>query len=667
MSDEASKNLPENDSVNVPENAPQEDSQNTKKEAIPSHKEEESNATTEPHQKETEEALPMDETVAKEDSTPQKPTAVDELDDANAEDSEDEEATERHGIEFKEYESMSLDSLVIELENLLKNEKIQAIRDHVSQLKMAFDKKLNDVIEEKKEEFLEEGGNIIDFQFTSPIKKKFNSIYFDYREKRDAYYNQLKKNLTQNLKERLSIIEELKSMIGSGRSMNANFKQLKELQERWKNAGAVPKDSYKEVWQNYHFHVERFYDFLHLDREFRDLDFKHNLDQKLKIISRADELTKEQDLERAFRELQLLHKMWKEELGPVAKEYREEIWDKFSKATQIIHDKRQTYYQELDKEREKNLAVKLEVIKEIEKIADEEVSSHQDAQNKLKNINKLREIFFNAGKVPRKNIHEIWDAFNKSTRAFSRKKNAFYKHLKREQFENLEKKLALLKIAEEHKDSEDYEVVTPLMKKIQEDWKAIGHVPRKDSDKIWKQFKKACNHYFNKLQDVKNEDVSDDFKAFLQKKDLINKLKSTKLKGDKQADVKMLKSFIDAWNELGQVPQDKRYIDGKFNRTLDMLFKKTGVDHQKAELLKYESRLNDLDEGTDKDVNREAFFLRKKIDETKEMINQFENNLQFFNAKDEDNPLVVEVKNKIEKYREELALWKTKLQKINEL
>ena len=593
--------------------------------------------------------------------------ATDELDEANAEDSEDEDVSKRHEIELKDYDSMSLDELVIEIEKLLSNEKIQSIREHVTQIKIAFDKKFNEIIEEKKEAFIEEGGNIIDFQYTSPVKKKFNSIYFDYREKRDQYYNQLKKNLNQNLKERLSIIEELKNMIGAGESMNSTFQHFKDLQERWKNAGPIPKSEYRQVWENYHFHVERFYDFLHLDREFRDLDFKHNLDQKLKLISRAEELIKEDDINRAFRELQLLHKMWKEELGPVAREFREEIWEKFSHATQQIHDKRQAYFEELDKEREKNLAVKEEVIEEIRKIADQEVTSHNDAQTKIKNIEKLREIFFKAGKVPRKDMDEIWNAFKKHTRTFNRKKNAFYKNLKQDQFENLKKKLDLIEVAEEHKDSEDFETTTPLMKKIQDQWKEIGHVPRKDSDKIWKKFKNACNHYFNRLHSKKNVDLDEEFKAFLAKKDLINKVKSAQLPDNKDESLKTIEGFIEEWGEIGAVPRNKKYIEGKFNKTLDQLFKKTGVEKKEAELLKYESRLHDLDEGSERDINREVFFIRKKIDETKDNINQFENNLQFFSSTDDSNPLVKEVKDKIERYRDELSMWKTKLDKLNQL
>jgi len=591
-----------------------------------------------------------------------------ELDDANAEDSEDQDVGRRHEIAKKDYESMSLDELVIELENLLKNEKVQAIREHVSEIKANFDKQFNEIVEEKKETFIAEGGNIIDFHYSSPIKKKFNSIYFEYREKRDEYYSQLKKNLNQNLKARLSIIEELKNMIGSGESMGTTFKQFKELQERWKNAGPVPKNEYNNVWKNYHHHVERFYDFLHLDREFRDLDFKYNLDQKLKIIERAEELAEESDINRAFRELQLLHKMWKEELGPVAKEFRDDIWDKFSEATKKIHQKRQAYFDELDQEREKNYELKKDVIEQIKKLTEKEIKSHNDAQQRIKNINKLRDIFFSAGKAPRRVNDQVWDEFKTSVRDFNRRKNAFYKELKKEQFENLEKKMELLKIAEDNKDSDDFEATTPVMKRIQLEWKQIGHVPRKDSDKIWKRFKKACNTYFDKLHSEKNKSSDEEFNNFISKKDFISKIKKIDLSENQDEALKTIKGYIEQWSEMGNVPNSKRYIEGKFNKVLDQLFNRIDIDKKDAELIKYDNRLHNLEETSDNfKINKEASFLRKKIDETKDKINQFENNLQFFSTQDENNPLVREVIDNIDKLKDELQMWKDKLTKLKEL
>lgn len=591
-----------------------------------------------------------------------------EIEDANAEDSEDEANISRHDIELKDYDAMPMDELVIELEKLLKKEKVQAIREHVSQIKIAFDKKFNEVIEEKKEQFVEDGGNVIDFHYSSPVKTKFNRIYFDYREKRDAYYKNLKKNLNENLKNRLALIEELKNMIGTGRDMKANFNHFKELQERWKNAGPVPRTEYSKLWKTYHHHVERFYDFLHLDREFRDLDFQHNLDQKLKIIARAEELVKEDNVNRAFRELQLLHKMWKEELGPVAKEFRDEIWDKFSDATKKIHDKRRAYFEELDKEREKNLEVKLDIVNQIEKLANTEIKSHKHAQKNIKLVNELRELFFKAGKVPQKDNDSIWKSFKENVRTFNRAKNAFYKDLKKEQQKNLEKKLELIKIAEDNKDSDDFETITPLMKKIQADWKKIGFVPRKHSDKIWKQFKAACNHYFDRFHAHKNEENKEEIEAFRAKKDLLDDIKNYKLKGDKDKDLNTIKSYIDQWTSLGLVPDQKRYIEGKFNKALDQLFQNMKIDKTEAELLKYENRLHGLEEADDnRKIYKEEQFLRTKISDTKAKINQFENNLQFFSDADKESPLVKEVYDNIDKLKNELDMWKTKLDKIKSL
>ncbi len=593
---------------------------------------------------------------------------LEELDSANAEDAEDTEAARRYLIEMKHYEAMSLDELVIELEKLLKEEKIQSIRDHVNNIKTVFDKKFNEIVEEKKEEFLEEGGNIIDFHYSSPVKKKFNSIYFDYREKRDDYYAQLKKNLSKNLNARLSIIEELKGMIGSGESMGSTFAQFKELQERWKNAGPVPKANYNDVWKNYHFHVERFYDFLHLDREFRDMDFKHNLDQKLKLIERAEELADEEDLNRSFRELQLLHKMWKEELGPVAKEYRDEIWERFSNATKVIHDKRQELYKELDEARENNYLVKKDIVAEIQKIADLEIKGHGDAQEKMKNVDKLRELFFNAGEVPKRVNEEVWDAFKKAVRSFNRKKNSYYKNLKKTQYDNLNQKLKLIEIAESNKDSDDFEATVEVMKKIQDDWKAIGHVPRKDSDRIWKKFKKACNHFFKRYHDHKDGEQSEGNEAFNKKKDLITKMKQTEVPSSKEDALTYVKALIEEWSGLGYVPQNKRYVESKFNKALDFILLKAGFDKQEAEMLKYENKLQALeDSSSEQQIAREENFLRKKIDETKDQLNQFENNLQFFSNTNSKNPLVLEVKTKIEKLKTELEMWKSKLAKVRTL
>ena len=593
---------------------------------------------------------------------------INEIEESNAEDAEDEGNKDRHTIEVKEYDTMSLEALAIELEKLLEKEKVQAIKSHVNTINDTFKTKLQALIEEKKEEFLNDGGNEIDFYYASPVQKRFKESYRAYRKKLNDHYTGLEKNLKQNLADKLEIIEELKGLINVEENINTTYKHFKELQDRWRNTGPIPRDKYNNAWNSYHHHVEIFYDFLHLNRDLRDLDFKHNLEKKLLIIERAEELAQDDNVMRAFRELQELHKMWKEELGPVGKEHREEIWERFKAATKIINDKRLIYYQEIDKVYEKNLEIKLEIIANIDAINSQETNSHGGWQKKIKQIEDLRNQFFNAGKVPIKVNEATWAKFKESVRVFNRQKNAFYKGLKKDQYENLQKKLELIKIAEDNKDSDDFEATTPLMKKIQSDWKKIGHVPRKDSDKIWKQFKGACNHYFDKLHSKRNAAEKENIEAFNKKASLLETLKDLKPSKNKEKDISEIKDNINKWKELGRVPNDKRYIEGKFQKTVDELLSNLDMEKNEVEMIKFESKLDNLNASDDnRDLDNERSFIRKKIDELKGQINQLENNLQFFTNVDDDNPLVKEVHNNIKTHKEALNLWKTKLKKIKEL
>ncbi len=590
------------------------------------------------------------------------------MDEAVAEHSEDETTIERHDIVKKDYHAMNKEELIIELRNLIKSEKIQAIKEHVDEIRAEFNEKFNEEVEQKKEEFLAEGGDIIDFYYSTPIKKEFNSVYFDYKEKRNGYYQNLKKDLQENLNKRLELIEELKGLLNVDENINTTYNHFKSIQERWRNAGPIPRDKYNTVWNTYHHHTENFYDFLHLNREFRDLDFKHNLEQKLKIIERATELAQETDVNRAFRELQLLHKMWKEDLGPVGKEYREPIWEKFSALTKQIHENRQSYFKDLDKVYEKNLEIKNEIIKEIIEVGSNHPQNHSGWQQKIKEIEVLREKFFKAGKVPSNVNEQTWSHFKSVVRDFNRNKNAFYKHLKKEQFDNLNKKMELIKIAEDNKDNDDLSTTTALMKKIQADWKKIGHVPRKDSDKIWKRFKDACNHYFDRLHAERNEANKEEVVSLEKKQAHIEALKNLSLTGEPKADLDTIKENIALWKTLGRVPYKKKNIESEYNKVLDDLFQQLNLSRKETELIKYENKLNALSNQTDdRALRSEQSFIRKKIDDVNSEIRQLENNLQFFkNAKD-DNPLVKEVHKNIEKHKESLEVWKAKLKKIKQL
>lgn len=602
----------------------------------------------------------------------QPQSAQDEIDNSNAEESEDDSVKDKHEIPLLDYESMTMEELVSELEKLVHNHKVMAIKDHVEEIRKAFMNHYHHLIDEKRDEFnAENTDENTEFEYHFPLKNKLDSVYDDYKHKRNEHYNQLQKNLKSNFEKRNDLIEELRTLVDhpdESDSIADMFKKLNDIRERWKSAGSIPRDKYNIIWNNYHFHIERFYDLIHLDKEARDLDFKNNLEQKQAIIERAKELVNEEDVMKAFRELQLLHRVWKEEIGPVSREEREAIWNEFSDLTKQMHDKREAYFSKAKEREHDNLANKNTIIRAIEALGNEKINSHNGWQAQIKKMEELRQQFFKAGRVPSEVNEATWDAFKTAVRAFNTNKNAFYKDIKHEQQENLNKKLALVEKAESLKDSEDFNAVTPIMKQIQEDWKKIGHVPRKYSDKIWADFKNACNHYFDRLHKIRNQENKEEVKAFDAKKEYLESLKSFELTGEHKTDLDAIKAHIEAWKAIGRVPFNRRHIEGKFNKVLDALFEKLSLSKKDTEMMKFDAKLEQMVENEDgRALEKEQYFIRKKIDEVQNEIFQLENNIQFITSAKKDNPFLKEVQKNIERHKDELKLWKEKLSKLREI
>ena len=611
---------------------------------------------------ETVEEPAAEEAVATTEELPEE--VAEEIENGDAE----ETAEQEEAAQAVDYHSLTQSELLEHFKQLLLVKPVQDIKHEVEEIKNEFNARFNEEQAQKKEEFVAGGGNLIDFHYSTPLRKNFNSIYFDYKEKRNRYYQNLKKDLQANFEKRQELIEELKGLLNAEENINSTYKHFKDIQDRWHVAGPIPRDKYNTIWNTYRHHVENFYDFLHLNREFRDLDFKHNLDQKLKIVSRAEELAEEEDSNKSFRELQMLHKMWKEEIGPVAKEHREEIWQKFSAATKKIHDKRQAFLKEMDAGFEENLQKKQELIEQIKGLATGTKPNHRAWQQSIQKLQKMRDEYFELGKVPRNKTKEIWNEFKEATRSFNKEKNGFYKNQKKDQYSNLEKKRELIKIAEENKDSDDFEVVTPLMKKIQSDWKSIGHVPRKDSDSVWKSFKEACNHYFDRLHSQKNQASKEEQANLDSKNDLLIAIDGIKLSGDQEKDLATIQEQVDAWKKVGRVPFKQKGIEKKFNQAIDGLYGKLDLDKEATAIIRFENKINSMAADTDpRRLQKEEFFIGKKITETKDAIRQLENNLGFFQNAGPDNPLVKDVHQNIAKQKEELAVWQQKQQKVRSL
>jgi hypothetical protein len=602
----------------------------------------------------------------------EKQQALNEIEASNAEENEDETLKARHEIPMLDYDTLSMEVLVDELQKLVSNEKVMSIRDHIEEIKKAFLSKYNHFIEEKKEEFhAENPESTEEFQYHFPLKSKFDQFYTLYKDNKNTHFKSLQNNLKTNLEVRLAIVEELKELINPNEDIKDTLKHFNELRERWKNAGAIPKDKYNHVWNNYHFHVENFYDYLHLDREARDLDFKHNLEQKQKIIARVEELIQEQDINKAFRELQDLHRIWKEEIGPVSREHRDTIWNQFSDLTKKMHDKREVLFEKIRGTEHENLEKKNAIIAQIEELATIKVNAHSQWLLQIEKVEALREAFFSTGKVPTDVNEATWAAFKTAVRNFNSFKNSFYKDIKKEQNENLTKKNALVAKANELKDNEDFAATTPIMKQIQEDWKKIGHVPRKYSDKVWAEFKEACNHFFDRLKEQQNEHNAEEMEAFDKKKAYLEAIKEFQLTGEHKTDLDAIKQHIENWKSYGKVPFTRRHIEGKFNKILDALFDKLSLSKKDSEMMRFANKIGNLSEGGDnRKIENEKIFIIRKIEEVQNEIFQLENNIQFFtntkNAKKE-NSIVLEVRKNIAIHKESLETWKEKLKQLRNI
>ena len=487
-----------------------------------------------------------------------------------------------------------------------------------------------------------------------------------YRKKRRKYYEERNKDLQVNLEKRKALIESFKGLLQVEENITHTLKTFKGLQEEWYAAGPIPKNDYEMVWQTYRHHVENFYDYLDLNREFRDLDFKYNYDQKLRIIAQAQHLLTMEDQNMAFKELQKLHKIWKEDIGPVAKEHREPLWQTFSEVTKIIHDKRQTFFQQRETKQLENLARKKAIIEEISAIVAPSEPSHKSWQKSVKRVQKLRDEFFDLGPVPKKENKSLWANFKEVTKNYSQAKNAFFKDQKKEQMANLKAKKELIQLAEQHLESNDFDHSTPLMKKIQADWRKIGPVPHRDSDKLWKRFKTACNAYFDKVSNEHKRESEAEQKALAKKKALLKSIQGNKATHYKK--LEDLQSEVDQWITSGKISAKHTALENQFFDCIKTHLTHLGQSEHEASLTSFDLKIKGfVAQGQNQLLQQQGQMVEQKIKELKTEINQLENNLGFFQNAAQDNPLVQEVHNNIEGHRNDLHLWQEKKEILRRL
>lgn len=625
--------------------------------------------------KQVEETSGEPETVnLEQDSNPQNTddaedykTATEEESDENEE--EDENSAEEE-IPFKNYDELPLPVLIGEAKNLLKDHPARKLREHFSQIRDAVKKLLEDDEAAKKETFVEEGGEALDFHYDNPARREFNAVYNDYRKQLDAFYKEQEKAQQQNLTERLQIIDELKSLYLDPNEDSSNiFTKFRNIKTRWHNAGPIPKAQAGNVFRTYFHHLDNFYEYLDLNKELREMDYAHNLQVRESIIKRAEELVQEENVQKALNELQYLHRLWKEEAVPVAEDLREPTWQKFKELTHKIHDRKSELGEKIKVEQEENLRKKEQILADIEKLTENaEKKSHGEWQSGIKKLNQLREQFLAVGRVPREQNQKMWDAFKSATRNFNHHKNDFYKSLKSDQQTNLEKKQELLGIAKEHAESTDWNNSVQVIKKIQADWKKIGHVPRKYSDSIWKEFKQACNRFFDRYKERNNQHNQEFEENLSRKQNLLDEIKNFRKYENVQENLDAVNEFNVRWNSIGKVPASRMSINNEFNSLVGEIVKSLGLSQNEIQDFKMASLVEQIKTGQDdRLLDDEIRKARKQIDELEKEINQLETNVGFFANADADNPLLKDVYRQIEEKRSRLTDAEIRLRKLHRI
>ena len=548
-------------------------------------------------------------------------------------------------IDYSKYDIEALIAAYTKLsteEGWLKNHK------DLQNINQIFEEQFKKEVEVEKKKFIAGGGNEIDFFFKPEYKKRMDQISFEYRKKRRDHFKDQEAAQKVNLERRKAIIDEIKNLIDSNQIDSKTYKTFRTLQESWYNTGQVPRGESQNLWETYKHHVERFYAFLHLDREFRELDYKHNYEEKLKIIERAEALQEYPDIIKASRDLNILHQQWKNDLGPVAKEHREDLWTRFQNASRVIQARRQEYQKDVAGAMKENLAKKENLLKEMLALLDNNLETHNAWQNALKRFNELREEFKTIGFVPAKESKASWKNFREVGTEFMRKKNLFYKEQKKAYNQNIEAKKALINRSKEVLEMENWNERVQEMKDIQKQWKSVGFVPRKLDNKLWKEFSEVQKLYFDRLKSGYQKLSPEQEALFKEKTAFLEKVKTQDFTANPEKIKQEYFAHWEAWNQIGTLTgNNEARMNQNFSKTL--LDRVKSVDLEKKELNQVITDLNTTILANDP-VRLEKDFqnVRSELSSLKAELTQLENNLEFFSNSSSENPLFKNVEKQIQ-------------------
>lgn len=633
-------------------------------------------ASTVPVTEESEKESPTAESAVKEPETTQEPSAVDFSDEeaelaANApefdlEESEVDENKETEESDTVDYSGNNNSQLLSIFSELLHTRPVQTIRKNVDAIKIAFYKNYRNEVDQLRKKFIEEGGTIEDFvPPTNDEEQRFKTLFAEYRQKRNEYLAQIETEKEENYQKKLQIIEELKELINSNETLNQTFTAFRDLQHRWKEIGLVPQSVVKDLWETYNLYVENFYNFIKINKELRDLDLKKNYEAKIQLCEEAEALVLEPSVINAFHRLQKLHEQWRE-IGPVANEYKDQLWDRFREASSKINKRHQEYFDTLKEEQKKNLDLKTELCVKAEELVAAPPVSRKEWNKASEQLIEIQKVWKTIGFAPKKDNTKIYERFRNACDRFFENKRNFYLQIKAEMETNLQLKNEICSQAESIQDSEEWKKTTDELIALQKRWKEIGPVARRHSDAVWKRFRAACDHFFERKAahfstiDTQYEEnlkqkqaLLEELKAFVEREDMANDGFET------------LKEMQRRWSEIGFVPiKQKDAIQSEYRKVVDAAFAKLRGNEKERHLERFKGKLQSLSsEGNnDRRIRYERDRLYNKMKQLEADIALLENNIGFFSKSKNAESMIRDVNEKIAKAKQEME---TIIEKIN--
>ena len=578
------------------------------------------------------------------------------------------EKTPEKEIPVWDFSSFNTDEIISHMKALLDDFPVQRLKV-LDNLPQVFEAQHQKEYDKALAEYTKDGSPAETFDYQDNSKERFYSVYRIYREKKTEFYKKLEGEKEQNLKDKLQIIEELKDLIQHEESLSKTYQDFKNLQERWRNIGMVPQAQASNLLETYHHHVENFFNYVKINKELRDLDLKKNLDAKNALIEQATALLEDNNVGNAFRQLQSLHAQWKE-IGPVAKEHQEEAWNRFKEVTDKINEAYHKFFDTLREEQENNLKLKEEICRKLEEYAVLNIEKATDWNTASDGVLALQEEWKHAGTIPIKERNRLYKRYRAACDAFFNKKRQFFQEIQSMQSQNLAKKIALCEKVEAIKESTEWRTTTSKIIEYQREWKTIGPIPKKISNKIWNRFRSACDYFFDRKSELMKNVNSDQEKNLELKRALIEETRNFQLTGNTDEDIETLKAFQARWAEIGFVPiKEKDAIQTEFRKLINTHFDQLDIDEFDKNIERFKSKINTFDNSDDKAsrIIQEREKLVNKIKQLEADLHAWENNIGFFSKSNKSEGLIKEFTVKIENARHKLSLMQEKLKLIDSM